>query len=414
MPYQPFSKSDRLGKAADITGQAYNRGRASRYQSMFGAGDACKDLDTVHRSEPGTHISTLVYSLPRQTLAPFFSFKRALAIFARALRRTVWLTFSRLPCGRPRSLADGYYHGEDESSFSLVNSTKKPMGMFQKRRWQVQIPRRLPSPRLRGPFHGIRPCRSPARLVVCRGQRGHLRISHRFLLRRFRVGSVCVGGSMRTQVPHLRSSAAPHARPEDTRCRRGVHTGTQLRHDASPVVVSRHPVRARIPASLCCLPSAFCGRQASSHLAAATGLHRATLRPLSFDHESTDVFIAPTIESRRVMSAEHPPHQTTPPPVPPRALLTLFLAFPPSHPPCAPLQNRTSRRDLHRARDDRRMAGMQPLSKGQKSRERDRAREERRWQKYAGLLFTSLAAWCHFLRAYIQTQRILSPSLGRA
>ena len=43
-------------------------------------------------------------------------------------------------------------------------------------------------------------------------------------------------------------------------------------------------------------------------------------------------------------------------------------------------QNRT-RRDLHRARDDRRLAGMQPLSKGQKSRERDRAREERRWQK---------------------------------
>ena len=75
MPYQPFSKSDRLGKAADITGQAYNRGRASRYQSMFGAGDAY-----------------------------------------------------------------GYYHGEDESSFSLVNSTKKPMGMFQKRRWQVNPP----------------------------------------------------------------------------------------------------------------------------------------------------------------------------------------------------------------------------------------------------------------------------------
>jgi len=47
-------------------------------------------------------------------------------------------------------------------------------------------------------------------------------------------------------------------------------------------------------------------------------------------------------------------------------------------------QNRT-RRDLHSARDARRMAGMQPLGKGQKGRERDRVREERRMQKrYAG------------------------------
>eukprot|EP00040_Diaphanoeca_grandis_P002479 m.21853 g.21853 ORF g.21853 m.21853 type:complete len:579 (-) comp13572_c0_seq1:190-1926(-) len=77
MPYQPFSKSDRLGKAADITGTTY-RGRANRYQSMFGAGDAY-----------------------------------------------------------------GYFHGEDESSFSLVNSTKKPLGMFQKRRWQNRTRRDL-------------------------------------------------------------------------------------------------------------------------------------------------------------------------------------------------------------------------------------------------------------------------------
>jgi translation initiation factor 3 subunit D len=39
MPFQPFSKSDRLGKAADITGTAF-QSRANRYQSMFGAGDA--------------------------------------------------------------------------------------------------------------------------------------------------------------------------------------------------------------------------------------------------------------------------------------------------------------------------------------------------------------------------------------
>lgn len=39
MPYQPFSKSDRIGKAADITGTAY-QGRGNRYQSQFGAGDA--------------------------------------------------------------------------------------------------------------------------------------------------------------------------------------------------------------------------------------------------------------------------------------------------------------------------------------------------------------------------------------
>ena len=39
MPFQPFSKSDRLGKAADITGTAF-QSRQNRYQSMFGAGDA--------------------------------------------------------------------------------------------------------------------------------------------------------------------------------------------------------------------------------------------------------------------------------------------------------------------------------------------------------------------------------------
>jgi translation initiation factor 3 subunit D len=47
-------------------------------------------------------------------------------------------------------------------------------------------------------------------------------------------------------------------------------------------------------------------------------------------------------------------------------------------------QNRTSRRDLFRARDDRRLAGMgtlQPLSKAAKNRDRDRARLERRWQR---------------------------------
>lgn len=46
-------------------------------------------------------------------------------------------------------------------------------------------------------------------------------------------------------------------------------------------------------------------------------------------------------------------------------------------------QNRTSRRDLFRQRDDRRLAGlgMQPLSKAAKNRERDRARLERRWQR---------------------------------
>lgn len=77
MPYQPFAKSDRLGKAADITGTAY-RGRQNRYQSMFGAGDAY-----------------------------------------------------------------GYFHVEDESSFSLVNSSKKPLGMFPKRRWQNRTRRDL-------------------------------------------------------------------------------------------------------------------------------------------------------------------------------------------------------------------------------------------------------------------------------
>eukprot|EP00038_Savillea_parva_P028741 m.66767 g.66767 ORF g.66767 m.66767 type:complete len:569 (+) comp8385_c0_seq2:58-1764(+) len=39
MPYQPFSKSDRLGKPADITG-TYRGGRGNRYQSLFGPGDA--------------------------------------------------------------------------------------------------------------------------------------------------------------------------------------------------------------------------------------------------------------------------------------------------------------------------------------------------------------------------------------
>jgi len=38
MPYQPFAKSDRMGKAADITGTAFSR--PNRFQSTFGAGDA--------------------------------------------------------------------------------------------------------------------------------------------------------------------------------------------------------------------------------------------------------------------------------------------------------------------------------------------------------------------------------------
>lgn len=46
-------------------------------------------------------------------------------------------------------------------------------------------------------------------------------------------------------------------------------------------------------------------------------------------------------------------------------------------------QNRGARRDLHRARDDRRLAGLQPLSHTQKARDRDRQRMalERKWQK---------------------------------
>lgn len=37
--------------------------------------------------------------------------------------------------------AYGYYHEEDESSFNLVNSQKKAIGMFQKKRWQVSLSR---------------------------------------------------------------------------------------------------------------------------------------------------------------------------------------------------------------------------------------------------------------------------------
>ncbi|CAG2173480.1 unnamed protein product, partial [Oppiella nova] len=39
MPYQPFSKSDRIGKVADWTGQTYADKRlANKYQSQFGGG----------------------------------------------------------------------------------------------------------------------------------------------------------------------------------------------------------------------------------------------------------------------------------------------------------------------------------------------------------------------------------------
>lgn len=48
-------------------------------------------------------------------------------------------------------------------------------------------------------------------------------------------------------------------------------------------------------------------------------------------------------------------------------------------------QSRTNRRDLHRARDDRRLAGAQLQGKGAKNRERDRARAEKKMQrKWAG------------------------------
>jgi len=56
MPYQPFSKADRLGKAADITGTAF-QSRGNRFQSMFGAGDAYGYYD-----ESGEKSFSLVHS----------------------------------------------------------------------------------------------------------------------------------------------------------------------------------------------------------------------------------------------------------------------------------------------------------------------------------------------------------------
>ncbi len=39
MPYQPFSKSDRLGKVSDWTGSTYqDRRHANKYQSQFAGG----------------------------------------------------------------------------------------------------------------------------------------------------------------------------------------------------------------------------------------------------------------------------------------------------------------------------------------------------------------------------------------
>jgi translation initiation factor 3 subunit D len=61
----------------------------------------------------------------------------------------------------------------------------------------------------------------------------------------------------------------------------------------------------------------------------------------------------------------------------PRNTYTPLFCSPPS-------QNRTNRRDVNRARDDRRSAGTQPMSAGQKVRERDRARLERKWQQRFG------------------------------
>lgn len=90
------------------------------------------------------------------------------------------------------------------------------------------------------------------------------------------------------------------------------------------------------------------------------------------------------------MSARHPLDH----PTPPRSRAP-FCPLRPCGAPAVPrsrtsssrlarlAQNRTSRRDLFKARDDRRLKGMgmQTLSKGQKSRERDRTRLERRYQK---------------------------------
>ena len=40
MPYQPFSKSDRLGKVSDWTGSTYqDRRHANKYQSQFAGGE---------------------------------------------------------------------------------------------------------------------------------------------------------------------------------------------------------------------------------------------------------------------------------------------------------------------------------------------------------------------------------------